>query len=255
VLLTRIGMPRLWREDPDVLWAILRGTVAPVTYGLTRAAVYGVERVPASGGAVIAANHLNAIDHPLVGLASPRPVYFISKAELLEIPVVGEVFTWCGTFAVRRGEPDREALRHARHLVSSGKVVGFHVEGTRQRTGHPGVARRGAALVAMSEGAVVVPCGLETYGWSFGHPRRCALVWGSPISLADLPRSRAGTSEATERIRVEIVRLWELAREAVATGFPDELSDGTARSQLPKPSLAEVRRTWAAAANRCEEAA
>lgn len=250
MLLTRVGVPKLWKEDPDVVWAVLRYTVAPVMYGLTRAAAYGVERIPATGGAVIAANHLNAIDHPLVGLACPRPVYFISKAELLEIPIVGELFAWCGTFPVNRGQPDRAALRHARELVHDGKLVCFHVEGTRQRTGHPGSARRGAALVALQESASIVPCGLETYGWSFAQPRRCAVVWGEPITLSDLPRTRDGTADATERIRTEIIRLWKLAREAAASDFPPVLSDGTARSPLPKPSVGEIRRSWACASER-----
>jgi len=252
MLLTRLGLPKLWREDPDVFWAFMRYTVAPVMYGLTRAAAYGIERVPETRGGVIAANHLNAIDHPLVGLVCPRPVYFISKAELLEIPVAGEIFAWGGTFPVRRGEPDRAALRHARDLVRDGKLLGFHVEGTRQRTGHPGAARRGAALIAMQENVPIVPCGLETYGWSFRRPRRCAVVWGQPIVLADLPRSRNGTAEATQRISAEIVRLWRLAAEAVATGFPPALSDGTPRSPLPKPSIDELRRTWASAGGGAE---
>jgi 1-acyl-sn-glycerol-3-phosphate acyltransferase len=245
MLLTRLGVPKLWGDDPDVLWAVMRCTVAPVVYGLTRAAAYGVERVPPTGGAVIAANHLNAIDHPLVGLVCPRPVYFISKAELLEIPLAGELLRWAGAFPVNRGEPDRAALRQARRIVADGKLLGIHVEGTRQRTGHPGAARRGAALIAMQEGVPVLPLGLETYGWSFGRPRRCAAVWGAPIRLDDLPHGRGGSAEATERIRIEIARLWQQAREAVANGCPDELPDGTRRSPLPKPSLGEVRRARA----------
>lgn len=245
MLLTRLGVPRLWGNDPEMLWVVMRCTVAPVMYALTRAAAYGVERVPPEGGAVIAANHLNAIDHPLVGLVSPRPMYFLSKVELMEIPVVGEIFSWTGTIPVRRGEPDREALRRARDLVAGGKVLGVHVEGTRQRTGHPGAARRGAAMIAMQEGVPILPLGLETFGWSFGRPKRCAAVWGSPILLDDLPRSREGTTEATDRIRTEIVHLWRLAGEAVASGFPPVLSDGTRRSPLPKLSARDVRRAWA----------
>ena len=245
MILTRVGVPKLWGDDPDVLWGIMRYTVAPVMYALTRAAAYGIERVPPVKGAVIAANHLNAIDHPLVGLVCPRPVYFISKAELLEVPLAGELLRWAGAFPVKRGEPDREALRWARELVANGKLLGIHVEGTRQRTGHPGAARRGAALIAMQEGVPVLPLGLETFGWSFAKPKRCAAVWGEPITLGDLPRGREGSTEATDRIRREIVRLWGLAREAVADGCPDVLSDGTRRSPLPRPGLADVRRARA----------
>jgi 1-acyl-sn-glycerol-3-phosphate acyltransferase len=250
VILTRLGVPKLWREDPDVMWAVMRYTVAPVMWALTRGAAYGVEKVPEAGGAVVAANHLNAIDHPFLGLVCPRPVHFISKAELMEIPVVGELLAFSGAFPVNRGEPDRQALRTAREIVRAGHLLGIHVEGTRQRTGHPGAARRGAAMIAMQEGARIMPLGLETYGWSFARPRRCAAVWGEPISLDDLNRSRAGYTEATERIRAEIVRLWRLASEAVESGFPAVLSDGTRRSPLPKPSADEVRRAWAAADRR-----
>jgi 1-acyl-sn-glycerol-3-phosphate acyltransferase len=247
VILSRLGVPKLWREDPDVLWAAMRYTVAPVMWALTRGAAYGVERVPEEGGAVIAANHLNAIDHPFLGLVCPRPVYFISKAELMDIPVLGEFLACSGAFPVNRGEPDRAALRTARDVVRGGHLLGIHVEGTRQRTGHPGAARRGAAMIAMQEGARILPLGLETYGWSFARPKRCAAVWGHPIDLGDLSRSREGYTEATERIKTEIVRLWRLATEAETSGFPDVLSDGTRRSPLPKPSIGEVRRAWAAA--------
>ena len=250
VILQRLGVPKLWREDPDVMWAVMRFTVAPVMWALTRGAAYGVGRVPETGGAVIAANHLNAIDHPFLGLVCPRPVYFISKAELLEIPVVGELLSFSGAFPVNRGEPDRQALRTARGIVRDGHLLGIHVEGTRQRTGHPGAARRGAAMIAMQEGARILPLGLETYGWSLTHPRRCAAVWGEPISFDDLTRSRDGYTEATERIKTEIARLWRLANEAVQKSFPDVLSDGTPRSPLPKPSTDEIRSAWTAAGQR-----
>ncbi|MER3487312.1 MAG: 1-acyl-sn-glycerol-3-phosphate acyltransferase, partial [Chloroflexota bacterium] len=98
---------------------------------------YGLERLPARGGCVLAVNHLSAIDPPLVGAYSRRTIYYMAKIELLEIPVAGEILRWMGTFAVRRGEGDRDALRVARWLVAHGHVVGMFVEGTRQRLGHP----------------------------------------------------------------------------------------------------------------------
>ena len=105
-------------------------------------------------------------------------------------------------------------------------------------------------MIAMQEGARILPLGLETYGWSLTHPRRCAAVWGEPISFDDLTRSRDGYTEATERIKTEIARLWRLANEAVQKSFPDVLSDGTPRSPLPKPSTDEIRGAWTAAGQR-----
>lgn len=211
-------------------WWFGRRLVPPVTLALASAAAYGVDRVPATGGGVIAANHFSGIDHPLIGLFCPRTIYFLAKAELLEIPVLGAVMRWLGVFGVRRGEGDRDAVRRAREIVRGGELVGVHLEGTRQRFGHPGPMLPGGLMIAMQEGAPVIPCGIDTFGWSPTNRRRCAVVWGEPMSLDDLPRNRRGYAEAVERVGAEIVRLWRQAAEASAAGLPPELPDGARRS-------------------------
>jgi 1-acyl-sn-glycerol-3-phosphate acyltransferase len=213
-------------------WWVGRRIAPRVAVTMAPAAGYGVERIPLEGGAVIAANHFSAIDHPLIGAFSPRVIYFLAKAELLDIAVVGPLLRWLGVFGVRRGEGDREALRRARALVRDGELVCVHVEGTRQRFGHPGVIQPGALMIAMQEGAPVIPCGLDTFGWSPTNRRKCAVVWGEPMRVDDLPRNRKGYAEAADRVGAEIVRLWRLAVEASADGLPPELPDGAKRSGI-----------------------
>ena len=117
----------------------------------------------------------------------------------------------------------------------------MHLEGTRQRFGHPGAMQPGGLMIAMQEGVPVIPCGLDTFGWSPTNRRKCAVVWGEPMDLSDLPRNRKGYAEAAERVGAEIVRLWRLAAEACAAGLPPELPDGAKRSGInpkPKPPVA-----------------
>jgi 1-acyl-sn-glycerol-3-phosphate acyltransferase len=216
----------------DVGWWLGRRIVPPIALLLTPSAAYGVDRLPLEGGVVVAANHFSAIDHPLIGCFSPRNMHFLAKAELLRIPALGLLLRWLGVFGVRRGEGDREALRQARELVRAGEVVCVHVEGTRQRFGHPGPLHPGGLMIAMQEGVPVVPLGLDTFGWSPRNRRRSALVWGEPIDLGDLPRSRKGYAEAAERVGAEIVRLWRLAAEAAAAGLPERLPDGARRTDV-----------------------
>ena len=227
--LTRLGVPKLWGEDPEAVWRFARRFVPRITLWLAPAAGYGAERVPGEGGAVIAANHFSGIDHPLIGSLCPRSIYFLAKAELLAIPVVGEALHWLGVFPVRRGEGDREALRRARGLVRAGKLVGVHIEGTRQRFGYPGRVHTGGLMIAMQEGAPVIPCGLDTFRWSPTNRRMCAVVWGEPIDLSELPRNRRGYAQAAEIVGAEMVRLWRQAAEAAAAGLPPELPDRTRR--------------------------
>jgi 1-acyl-sn-glycerol-3-phosphate acyltransferase len=217
-------------------WFVGRLFVPRIAVTLAPTAGYGVERVPAEGGAVVAANHFSAIDHPLIGAFCPRILYFLAKAELLEVPVVGPGLRWLGVFGVRRGEGDRDALRRARDLARDGNLVCVHLEGTRQRFGHPGRMQPGGLMIAMQEGVPVIPLGLDTFGWSPRNRRKCAVVWGEPMSVDDLPRNRKGYAEAAERVGAEIVRLWRMAAEASAAGLPPKLPDGARRSGInPSP--------------------
>jgi 1-acyl-sn-glycerol-3-phosphate acyltransferase len=229
VLLTRLGVPRLWGGDEDRLWRFARRVVQPPTLWLAPAAAYGVDRIPRDRGAVIAANHFSGIDHPLIGSFVPGVTHFLAKSELFEIPVLGEALEWMGVISVRRGESDREAIRRSRQAVRDGGLVVVHVEGTRQRLGYPGEIHTGGLMIAMQEGALVVPLGLDTFGWSPTNRRKCALVFGEPLDLSELPRNRVGYAEAAELVRVELVRLWRQAVEAAAVGLPPQLPDGTER--------------------------
>ena len=228
-LLLRHGLSKLWGGDPEVFWPWLRYAVAPVTLWLAPSYGYGVDRVPARGGGVIAANHLSAIDPTLIGGLCPRTVYYMAKMELLEMPVVGEALIQTGAFPVRRGEGDRESLRLARQIARDGHMVGIFVEGTRQRFGYPGKVLPGALMIALQERVPVVPCGVYSFGWTRKNRMPCAVVWGDPIALDGVPTSGRGYRTAAEIVGAEILRLWRQAAEAVAAGFPEELPDGTRR--------------------------
>jgi 1-acyl-sn-glycerol-3-phosphate acyltransferase len=229
VLLTRLGIPKLWREDPEKLWPYARMLATPVTFWLAPSYGYGLERVPASGGGVMAANHLSAIDPSLLGSLSPRSIYYMAKKELLDMPVVGEMLMWTGAFPVRRGLGDRESLRLAREIARSGHMVGLFVEGTRQKFGHPGEVLPGAMMIALQEGVPVVPAGIYSFGWTRKNRMPCAVVWGEPIDLGGLPRTGRGYKQAADVVGKEILRLWRAAGEAIAAGFPLELPDGSRR--------------------------
>jgi 1-acyl-sn-glycerol-3-phosphate acyltransferase len=230
-VLTQLGIPKLWGEEPERAWAFARIGVSTILSAICPTRGYGADRVPTTGGGVVAANHLSAVDPPLVGIFGPRTIYFMAKIELLSIPVAGEMLRWLGTFAVRRGEGDRDSIRVARWLVREGHMVGMFMEGTRQQFGYPGPAHPGSAMIAIQEGVPIIPVGIDTFGWSLKNPRPCALVWGEPIRLDHLPRTGKGYKEGAALLEFEITRLWRLAAEAAAAGLPSRLPDGTPSSK------------------------
>ena len=235
-LLTRIGLPWLWGADVESAWVVMRFNVVPVTTRVCApgSCCYGLERLPARGGGVVAINHLSAIDAPLVGSFSNRAIWYMVKSELMEIPVVGEAFGWAGGFSIRRGESDRDGLRQARELVRAGHLIGVFVEGTRQRFGYPGEVHAGALSVALKESVPIIPCAVESFGWGWRNRRACCVVWGNPIDLTGFSSNGTGCRAAAEVTRVEILRLWRQAAEAVSAGYPPVLPDGTARQTWPR---------------------
>ena len=235
MVLARLGLPRIWGSDVEGAWSFMRYWLAPATMALAPSHAHGGDRMPLAGGAVLAANHLSAVDPPLLGIFSRRTVWYMTKAELLAVPVIGELFTFAGGFPIRRGQGDRDGIRLARELVRDGRVVGIFAEGTRQRLGYPGPIHPGAVMIAMQESVPVVPVALESFGWSLGNRRPCCVVFGEPMRFDEYARNGRGYREASQVLQAEIVRLWRQAAEAVAAGFPPTLPDGTSRWEWVRP--------------------
>jgi 1-acyl-sn-glycerol-3-phosphate acyltransferase len=228
LVLTELGLYKLLGENPERTWPVARELVIPIAKLIVPSWGYGHERIPVEGAAVVASNHFSEVDPAVVGLHSTRALYYMAKIELVSIPIVGEILRWTGAYAVRRGESDRDALRVARWSVQQGHVAGIFAEGTRQLLGYPGPMHPGAAMLAIQEGVPLVPCGIDTFGWSLKNRRMCCAVWGEPIAL-DLPRTGKGYKEGAVVMERAITALWRQAARAVADGFPETLPGGLRR--------------------------
>jgi 1-acyl-sn-glycerol-3-phosphate acyltransferase len=117
--------------------------------------VIGRRHVPRNGPLIVAANHLNVIDPPLVAASLTRRLHFMAKQELFE-PRSGIFIALYGAFPVRRFEADLQALRTARRILDRGEVVAMFPEGHRS-DGAMIAAHPGTALIALQSGAPVLP--------------------------------------------------------------------------------------------------
>ena len=207
----------------ETVWAIGRLTIQPPVVVLTRLRDYGVERVPLEGGIVIAANHFSWIDPPALGAVSPRPVYYMAKVEAHRVPGLGQLLRSFGAFPVRRGESDRDAVRTMREIVSSGGALGMFVEGTRQRSGVPGKAQPGAAMVALNESVPIVPAAIHgSQHWRLGNFAPVSIAWGEPMTFDGLPRGGRGYKEASLEVERKLHELWEWLVDLHEAGRPRE---------------------------------
>src|SRR4051795_8411810 len=109
----------------DPVWRIGRMTIQPAVKAIAPLRVYGKENIPRDGGVVLALNHFSWLDPPAFGAACPRTIYYMAKIEAHRVPGLGQLIRAFGTFSVRRGESDREAVRMMRRIVAEGKALGL----------------------------------------------------------------------------------------------------------------------------------
>jgi len=179
-----------------------------LAHGGWRVRTLGEWRVPAHGPVILAANHSNLLDGPLLLGVAPRPVHFLVKQEMFRGPV-GAVLGGVGQIPVRRDSADRTAIGQALAVLGEGRVVGVFPEGTRAG-GDFAEVRGGLAYLALRSGAPVVPVavfGTGARGSTLGTlPRfrsRLDVVFGAPLQPADSGgrRTRGALREASERLR------------------------------------------------------
>jgi 1-acyl-sn-glycerol-3-phosphate acyltransferase len=198
----------------DAVWGVGRVTIGPLVKLFAPLRNYGPERVPMEGGVVLALNHFSWLDPPTFGACSPRTIYYMAKIEAHRVPGLGQLIRAFGTFSVRRGESDREAVRIMREIVRGGHALGIFVEGTRQRSGVPGRAQPGAAMVALQEDVPVVPAAIHgSQDWKLGNFHPVSVAWGEPMRFDGLPKGGKGYREASAMIQEEIHRLWRWLAE------------------------------------------
>lgn len=162
-----------------------------------RMEVIGKENFPEEGGILLCSNHIDNLDPPMVGICSPRPVNFMAKEELFNVPILKSILPKVHAFPVKRGLSDRQALRVAIDTLKDGQVVGLFPEGTRNKSGKLGKGFSGAGFFALRGNANVVPCAIIGPYKPF---RKVKVVFGKPIDMEPYRETKAKAEEVTQVI-------------------------------------------------------
>lgn len=208
----------------------LRPAAAALLRRRWRIHLHGAEHVPASGPAVVAANHLGLIDGPLMAIVSPRPVHALTKGEMF-VGRTGAFLRHSGQIPVDRFHPDPRAVKTALRVLESGNMVGVFPEGAR---GAGDLARfhRGAAYLALVTGAPVVPLIFlgtrEPGAHTNSLPPRGAtidLVYGPPVAVErqPWPRTREQVDRLSWLLRERLLAHLDTARALTGRSLPGPL--------------------------------
>jgi 1-acyl-sn-glycerol-3-phosphate acyltransferase len=177
--------------------------------------VVGVEHVPASGPVILAANHFNFVDPPLVLYTSPRMVEFIGGANRPNSPLWSRLIPqlW-GFIRAYRGGFSRSTFKESLSVLAQGGVLGIFPEGGSWASLlRP--ARPGLAYIAEQSQASVVPISITGAEELLGGPRRPVKIEFHP---AMAPPQVFGGGKAR---RAELDAYGDHVMAQIATGLPD----------------------------------
>ncbi len=154
--------------------------------------IEGLEHLPATGGAVLAVNHVGYVDFVYGGLAAERlgrRVRFMSKRELFAHRVTGPVMRACRHIEVDRTDGEA-ALAVAGRYLAAGELVGVFPEATISRAMEIKDLKTGAVRIAASAGVPLVP----------------SVLWGTQrLMTKDHPRDLSRGTAISIRIGAPVV--------------------------------------------------
>ena len=138
-------------------YGTVRTLFQPIGKTFLRLQVEGLERLPKTGPAIVAANHVSWLDPIVVGAAFPRPIRFLIARSVYERTWTRWFYANMRTIPVDRASRDPGWLRSALRALAAEEVVGVFPEGAGLASGPVRDAKPGAGLLACMSGAPFVP--------------------------------------------------------------------------------------------------
>lgn len=173
-----------------------------------RLKVYDREKLPQSGGYVIACTHTGWVDILWLGISIlPIEINYMAKIELFKNPFLKWLMEKLNAFPVNRENPGPSAIKIPRKLIKENKIVGIFPSGTRTTEEVP--LKRGAVTIAGHSNAPIVPAAYVgpnsfTDLFKFKKPR---LIFGDPIYLPEDKPKKEALDDMMDILNEELNRL------------------------------------------------
>ena len=187
--------------------------------------VRGADRIPRSGGAVLASNHISYLDFIFAGAAAlpaRRRVRFMAKKEVFDNRISGPLMRGMRHIPVDR-EAGLSSYRQALECLKSGEIVGVFGEATISRSFMIKDLKNGAVRMAQATDVPLIPVVLwgTQRMWTKGRPKRLlqrhvpiTVLVGEPM----YPKKGQNSAELSAELHK---RLSALLDEAQST-YPDK---------------------------------
>lgn len=157
--------------------------------------VQGLEKIPKDRAVVFISNHQGYCDIPLILGYSEKTTGFISKAEVLKVPILSKWMQLMECTFLQRNSPHQsvKAMARAVEKVKEGYSMVIFPEGHRSRSSEMKDFHPGSFKLAFRSGAPIVPITLDGTYHLFEEKRRpqkaeLTLIFHDPIETEGLSK-------------------------------------------------------------------
>ncbi|MEI8317796.1 MAG: MFS transporter [Planctomycetia bacterium] len=208
--------------------ATLRLFVASIVHAGWRYRVRHADRLPATGPAIVVANHLSWLDGFVLVLSSPRPLRMLVYGPNIRGRFLRMLSDqWRFILFEPRPKSIAQALRSVQEGLAAGAAVGIFSEGAISRTGQILGFRRGLDWVLGRVGAPIVPVHIDgmwgsVLSFSEGRffrkwPRLVGGGWRRPLTVRFGRPLPVGTSPRDARFALQELAAHGLRQRMLAT--------------------------------------
>lgn len=172
------------------------------------------ERMIQTGSVILAMNHQSYFDPLLAGNACDRPIYFLARRSLLNVPILKWLLPKLNVIPVDQEGIDRSALKALIRVLKGGNAALVFPEGSRTLDGNLQPALPGVGLVIAKTLAPVVP--MRIFGSHEALPRGGRRLRFHPIKILIGEPIFFNEADLTPREGV-YARLSQRVMDAIAT--------------------------------------
>lgn len=222
-----------------LLYRALKLMLRPLVLGALRPEVDGLHHVPATGPAILCANHLSMLDPVIVPLLLERQVVYLAKSEYFRFWLSRWFFDSAGVVPVARegGSAARASLDRATDVLRAGGLLSLFPEGTRSPDGRLYRGKTGPVRLALRTDAPVVPVGvIGTREVMPPHARLPHL--GNPVSVRfGAPLRITGSADDPGVLRSETNRLMRAIQALSGQVYVDVYARPARRARVSHDAL------------------
>ncbi len=221
------SVARRWGYSGARMLARLVGVTA---FGMRCA---GRDHIPTSGPVLVCANHQSHFDPVLVGLCSDRPMNYLARDTLFNIPGFRQLIEFYDAIPIDREGTGLAGIKETLKRLKRGEMVLIFPEGSRTRDGELAALKPGFLTLARRSQAAILPVGID--GAFDSLPRNCCCPRITTICVcigsAIMPADAAERND--ESLLAEVARrMQECHRQARCMRGPVAAPRGERQSDL-----------------------